>query len=198
MEAKKKRKERTRNFVLKFKEPLSNNILSDLSKDRKFYTKYRVLKPIKIGEEVVGLIIEDSFNINYSIGLDSIIARSLNQSDDPVIKKLKLMGDRIIELFNLGKDSYEIIEGDDFRYLENSLLDSWFKDAEFIKKIKNEFEGEGGIQLIQVKFVIRNPDGDKLISLGYEDAEKLVEKRLLIEADKEYLPRILKATGNNG
>jgi hypothetical protein len=198
MKAEKKQKERTRNFVLKFKEPLSNKLLSDLSEDRRFYTKYRVLKPIKIGEEVVGLLAEDSFNVNYSIGQDGIIARSLIQSDDPVIKKLKLMGGRIIELFHLEKDSYEIIEGDDFRYLENFLLDSWFKDAEFIKKIKNEFEGEREIQLIQVKFVIRNPDGDKLISFGYENAEKLDEKRLLIEADKEYLPKILKATGNNG
>ena len=199
MKADKKRKERTRNFVLKFKEPLSSKLLSDLSEERTFYTKYRRLfKPIKIGDEVSGLIIEDSFDIKYLIDQSDITATSFVQSDDNVIKKLKLMGDRIIELFDLEKSSYEIIEGADFGYLENTLLESWFKDVDIIKRIKREFEGEEEPQLIQIKFVIRNTDGDKLINLVHENAEKMDEKRLLIEADKEYLPRILKATGNNG
>jgi hypothetical protein len=199
MAADKKQEERTRNFVLKFKEPLSSKLLSDLSEERTFYTKYRRLfKPIKIGDEVGGLIIEDSFDIKYLINQSDITARSFVQSDDTVIKKLKLMGDRIIELFDLEKSSYEIIEGDDFGYLENTLLESWFKDVDIIKKIKREFEGEEEPQLIQIKFVIRNTDGDKLINLVHENAEKMDEKRLLIEADKEYLPRILKVTGNNG
>ena len=87
MKADKKQKERTRKFVLKFKEPLSNKLLSDLSEDRKFYTKYRVFKPIKIGEEVVGLIGEDSFDIKYLINQSDITATSFVQSDDNVIKK---------------------------------------------------------------------------------------------------------------
>ena len=199
MKADKKRNERTRNFVLKFKEPLSSKLLSDLSEERTFYTKYRRLfKPIKIGDEVIGLIVEDSFNINYSIDQGDITARSFVQSDDDVIKKLKLMGDRIIELFDLEKSSYEIIEGDDFRYLENTLLESWFKDVDIIKKIKREFEGQEEPQLIQIKFAIRSTAGDKLINLVHENAEKLDEKRLLIEANKEYLLRILKAIGKDG
>ena len=198
MKADKKQKERTRHFVLKFKEPLSNKLLSDLSGDRKFYTKYILFDPVKIGEKVVGLIVEDSFNINYSIGQGDITARSFVQSDDNVIKKLKLMGDRIIELFELEKNSYEIIEGADFGYLEDTLLESWFRDVGVIKKIKKEFEGEEEPQLIQIRFVIRNPDGDKIISLSHENAEKMDEKRLLIEANKEYLPRILKVIGKDG
>lgn len=198
MKAEKKQVERTRNFVLKFKEPLSNKLLSDLSNDRRFYAKYRLLEPVKIGEKVVGLMVEDSFDIKYLIEQNGFSATSFVQSDDNVIKKLKLMGDRIIELFDLEKGSYEIIEGVDFRYLKNTLLESWFKDVDIIKKIKREFEGEEEPQLIQIRFVIRNPDGDKIISLAHENAEKLDEKRLLIEANKEYLQRILKATGNNG
>ena len=199
MNADKKQEERTRNFVLKFKEPLSTKLLSDLSEERTFYTKYRRLfKPIKIGDEVGGLIIEDSFDIKYLINQSGITASSFVQSDDNVIKKLTLMGDRIIKVFDLEKSSYEIIEGDDFRYLKNTLLESWFKDVDIIKKIKREFEGEEEPQLIQIKFVIRNTDGDKLINLVHENAEKMDEKQLLIEADKEYLQRILKATGNNG
>lgn len=199
MKADEKRKERARNFVLKFKEPLSGKLLSDLSEERRFYTKYRRLfKSIKIGDEVIGLIVEDSLNINYLIDQAGITARSFVQSEDNVIKKLKLMGDRIIELFDLEKSSYEIIEGDDFRYLENSLLESWFKDVDIIKKIKREFEGEEEPQLIQIKFVIRNTDGNKLINFVHENAAKVDEKRLLIEANKEYLLRIIKAIGKDG
>jgi hypothetical protein len=199
MKADEKRKERARNFVLKFKEPLSGKLLSDLSEERRFYTKYRRLfKSIRIGDEVIGLIVEDSLNINYLIDQAGITARSFVQSEDNVIKKLKLMGDRIIELFDLEKSSYEIIEGDDFRYLENSLLESWFKDVDIIKKIKREFEGEEEPQLIQIKFVIRNTDGNKLINFVHENAAKVDEKRLLIEANKEYLLRIIKAIGKDG
>lgn len=193
----KKQKERTRHFTLRFEESLPNKLLSDLSEDRKFYTKYRNLEAIKVGEKVVGLIVDDSFNINYSINQDGITARSFTQNDGNVMKKLKLMGDRIIELFEMENDSYKIIEGDDFIYLKNTILESWFKDVEFIKKIKKEFEGKEEPQLIQIKFVIRTHDGDKLINLAHENAEKLDEKRLLIEANKEDLSKILEAVGKN-
>lgn len=196
MNADKKTKERTRNFSLKFKEPLSSNLLEDLSKDRKFYPKYNVLfQVIKIGENVVGILAEDSFNIHYSINGDGITAKSFAQSDTFVIKKLKIMGDRIIEFFDL--DDYEVIEGADYKYLENITVDDWFLDNEFINKIRNEFKGEEIPHLIQMKFVIKKDGNDKLINFVYENSEKMNQKVLLLEADKEYLSKILKAIGED-
>ena len=195
----KQRKERTRNFSLTFKEPLSDKMLEELSEEKAFYSKYRNLfKPVKVGSEVVSLIIEDSFEINYSINQKDITARSFVQSDNIVMKKLKVMGDRIAKIFDMTDDSYEITEGSDFKYLEDVCLESWFEDTELIKNIKKEFGGVGDIQLIQIKFVIRDHENDKFISLAYENAEKLDKKQLLIEASKEHLPRILKVLGKNG
>lgn len=195
----KQRKERTRNFSLTFKEPLSDKMLEELSEEKAFYSRYRNLfKTVKVDTEVVSLIIEDSFEINYTINQNNIIARSFAQSDNIVMKKLKMMGDGIAEIFDMTDDSYEITEGSDFKYLEDVCLESWFEDTELIKNIKKEFGGVEEIQLIQIKFVIRNPEGDKLISLAHENAEKLDKKQLFIEASKEHLPRILKVLGKNG
>lgn len=186
------KKERTRNLYLKFKEPLSNKVLAELSKERKFYAKYSVFEPVMVGNVVNGLIIEDSFNVNYSVDLDSITARSFTQSDDFVLKKLKIMGERIIDIFDLEKDCYELIEGEDFKYVNDfSLEDSL--NLDLIQKIKKEFNEEEEPLLAQIKFIVKKSKGTKIINLVYDNPKNYEDGRLLIEADKEYLTKVLKA-----
>ena len=179
-------------MYLKFKEPLSNKVLDELSKERKFYSKYSVFETVKVGNVINGLIIEDSFNVNYSVDLNSITARSFTQSDDFVFKKLTLMGERIINIFDLEKDCYELIEGEDFEYVNYfSLEDSL--NLDLIQKIKKEFDEEEEPLLAQIKFIIKKSKGLKIINLVYDNPKNYEDKRLLIEADKEYLTKVLKA-----
>lgn len=194
---KKKEKERGRGkkFFLKFKEPLSEKVLSDLSIERKIFAQYKSRGLIKVGDKVFGLIVEGTSDIEYIILRNVISATSRKADDETFIKNLKLLANRIIESFELKKDSYEIVEGDEYASLENTSLGSWFKDTEFIKKIESEFEEQ--TSLIQVSFVIRNTEGDEIVTLGYGNQKDFDKKLLTVGANKKYLPRIIKAIGKN-
>jgi len=196
MKKKEKEWEQEKKFFLKFEEPLSEKVLSDLSIGEKKFAEYKSWSTIKLGDKVVGLIAEDALDINYTIIRDLIMATSRKADDETIIKNLKPLANRIIESFKLKKDSYEITEGDEYTSLENTSLGSWFKDTEFFKKIESEF-GEEQTSLIQIRFVIRNTEGDEIVTLGYDSQKDFDKKLLTVGANKKYLPRIIKAIGKN-
>lgn len=187
-------KERFRNFSIKFKEPLSNKVLETLPETRKFVSKYRNIDTIKINDRVVGLILRDSFNINYNINENEIIANSPVQSDDRVIEKLKLLGERIRDIYELDKDSYELILGEDFQYLESFDLQKVIVDNKIIENLQTEFKKFGSLSLVSCKFILKTNDDEteKLINLVYPNRDDLSKMRLLIEADEQYVENIIK------
>lgn len=185
-------KERFRNFTLKFKEQLSNKILELLPKERKFFSKYKNIDTIKINNVVVGLIIRDSLDITYSANTKEIIANSAVQPDNIVIEKLKVLGDRITELFELGQNNYEIIIGSDFQYLEPFDLQNAIITNNLIGKIQKEFEKVGSLTLVVCKLALRVDKGDEtFINLAYANPDDLSKKKLLIEADEKYLNKLI-------
>lgn len=193
MVQKKVPKERFRNFSIEFKEPLSNKVLETLPETRKFVSKYRNIDAIKINDRVVGLILRDSFDINYNINEKEIIANSPVQPDVKVIEKLKLLGERIREIYDLDKDNYKLKFGADFRYLESFDLEKAIIENNIIEKLQKEFKNIGSLSLVTCKFILKtnNDEMEKFINLIYPDQDDLSKKRLLIEADESNIETII-------
>lgn len=186
------RKERFRNFTLRFKEPLSNKVLETLAEERKFISKYRNIDTIKINNIVAGLLIRDSFDVAYSINSKEIVANSAVQPNDRVIEKLKLLGDRIAELYELGQNSYELIMGADFQYLESFDFQNAITKNNLIEKLQKEFEKVGVLSLVVCKFVLKTGKEEEIfINFAYADQNDLSKKRLLIEADEKHLEKVI-------
>lgn len=188
------KKERFRNFTIRFNEPLSNKVLETLPEERKFISKYRNIDTIKINNIVVGLLIRDSFDVAYSINSKEIVANSAVQPNDRVIEKLKLLGDRIAELYELGQNSYELIMGADFQYLESFDFQNAITKNNLIEKLQKEFEKVGVLSLVVCKFVFntgKEEEEETFINLAYADQNDLSKKRLLIEADEKHLDKVI-------
>lgn len=192
MTEKEKRKAREKTFTLIFEQPLSNRLLTDLSKERKIYTKYKTWDTIKIGSKVVGFVIEDTSDIFYAIN-DKTIAAASSKADDETLKKnLKTLADRIIDVFELDKKGYQIIEGDEYLFFENLFLENWFTETELIKNMKSEFGSE--TYLVEVKFAVKEaPESYELITIGYEGQKNFNKKQLTLAATKECLPKVKRA-----
>lgn len=184
-------KERFRNFTINFKEPLSNKVLETLPETRKFVSKYRNIDTIKINDRVVGLILRDSFDINYNINEGQIVANSPVQSDEKVIEKLKLLGERISDIYDLDKDNNKLNLGEDFLYLESFDLEKSIIENNIIEKLQNEFKEVGSLSLVACKLILKtNNETQKTINLIYPNQDDLSKMRLLVEADESYIERI--------
>lgn len=185
-------KERFRNFSIKFKEPLSNKVLETLPETRKFVSKYRNIDTIKINDRVVGLILKDSFDINYNINDKEITANSPVQPDEKVIEKLKLLIERISNIYDLDKDDNELQSGADFRYLESFDLEKSIIEDNIIEKLRSEFKNIGSLSLVSCNLIIKtnNDGGQKIINLVYPNRDELSKMRLLIEADESNIETV--------
>ncbi len=184
------KKERFRNFTIKFNEPLSNLILSSLPEKIDFISKYRDFNVIKINENVVGMIFKDSLDIFYNLNGEELKANSPIRSDEKVIERLKETADRILKIYGIGEKQYILYEGVDFQFLENYGLQNKL-DSKLIKNFQTSFEKEGTIALADCAFIIKTKDKDELIRLTYPTPEDLSKNRLLVECDKNYLKKVI-------
>ncbi len=185
---------RFRSFALKFGKQLSTIVLKDLLSERKFISKYTSIKALKIDEEIQALLIEDYMRISYTIDVNGIEGKSPFITDPEIIREnIRKMGDLIKGIYDLDYD-YEMIDGLDFREMESTSLDGLLAGSPLLKIMKN---GVGNnIFTVQVKFVMKTSKGEKIINLAYPTAPDLNGKRLLVEADEEYITKVHEALKN--
>lgn len=180
--------ERFRIYTLKFNKRLPEHIFKKLISENTFIAKYTSIKVLKIDEDIQAYLI-NSMNINYTLNTELIQAQSPFVSDkDIIINGLKSMADLINSIYeglNLG---YVIEEGVDFRYIENCNLETLFNGARIAKLLKKEFGNN--IFLVSSKYIYKTANGDKVFNITYADSKDFTRKRLLIEADEEYVDRL--------
>ena len=142
----------------------------------------------KVDDEIQALIITDHLNINYVLNFEGIQAKSAFIDNPKKIKtSLKGIGDLIIKLYDLDFD-YVLNDGVDFRYIESYNLQKELNDAKITKILRKEFGNN--IFAVQCKYVYKTKNGDEIINITHPDSDDLKNKRVLIEASKEYIDRL--------
>lgn len=185
---------RFRSFALKYEKQLSTNVLKDLLSDKKFISKYTSIKALKIDDEIQALLIEDYMRISYTIDVNGIEGKSPFITDPEIIRdNLRKMGDLIKSIYELDYN-YVMIDGLDFREMENINLDKLIAGSPLLKTMKNSVDSN--IFTVQVKFVMKTNKGEKIVNLVYPTQQDLSGKKLLVEADEEYINKVLEALKN--
>lgn len=186
--------ERFRSYNLQFNQPLSLVVLKNLLSEKAFYTKYTSIKALKLDEEIQALLIEDFMRISYALDPNGIEGKSPFIDDPEVIKDgLKKMGDLIKNIYGLDSD-YTIIDGLDFKTVDNVSLDKLIAGAPLFKTLKNTIDNN--IFPVQIKFVVKSDHGERIINLVYPTAGDLKGKKLLLEANAEYIAKVYEALKN--
>jgi hypothetical protein len=184
------RKERFRNFSIKFNEPLSNLVLATLPEKTSFISKYRDFNIIKNNDNIVGMLFKDSLDIFYNLSSEELRTSSPVRNDEKVIERLEETAKRIFTLFELEDSQYKLIEGDDFQYVEDYDIQNKIENN-LIENLQSAFEDEGAVNLAGCVFVLRTEDKEIPIRLTFPTQEDFDNNRLLIECDKNYLKKIV-------
>lgn len=184
------KKERFRNFIIKFNEPFSNLVLASLPEKTNFITKYRDFNIIKNNDNVMGMLFKDSLDIFYNLSNEELAATSPVRDDEKVIERLEETANRILKLYDIEGKPYKLIEGDDFEYLENYNLQDKIEKNLF-RVIQNEFQKEGTMNLTACVLILKTKDKDVAIRLSYTTPADLEKRKLLIECDKNFIGKVV-------